>query len=429
MNPRLPLLLMLCALASQFALATPATDGSGLPAQLPLAVALARMRTRDPAVEVAQTAVAQAAADRVTAGERPNATFSLSTAKVDLGGHNGAGSLWDKQYDTIVALSQPFERGGKRRHRLAQATASLDATNYDFADTLRVERLAVTQAYWDLKRAQEKRASAHTLEEIERRALQGVEARLQHGDIAALDAERLRLSAAQADNAADQADATVADAQVALGALLDATTSADHIEAIDDWPTSTKIVADASLLHRPDILAAQERVSAAQAALDLAHAQRHRDVTVSAQYEHNPTPGNGPGYGDNMVGIGISIPLFTGNRYQGEIGRANADLDAAHALLTQTNIASRADAGRAIADARAADSRVRRYDSDLVDRARRAEQTSEAAYARGGLSLADLLDARRDLKAVEDAATDARADFADAVAALDAAVPLSGNPQ
>jgi len=67
--------------------------------------------------------------------------------------------------------------------------------------------------------------------------------------------------------------------------------------------------------------------------------------------------------------------------------------------------------------------RVRRYDSDLIERALAAEKTVETAYARGGLALADLLDARRALKATQDDACDAHADFAEALAALAAAVP------
>lgn len=393
---------------------------------LSLADALQRMRAHDPSLALAQTAVAQAAADTVTAAERPNATLSYGTAKINPAGHNGPGSLWDKSYDTIVSVSQPLERGDKRRHRLDVADAAADAAHADYADTLRRERLAVADAYWELKRAQEKQIHANALAAIEQNSLRATDARLRLGDIAPLDAERLHIGAAQAENALDQADSALAAAQVALAALLDATQQTATLSAIDDWPTadtSDPVPVNKTPVERPDVAAAERRVKAAQAALDLAHAQRTRDITVSGQYEHNPTP-----FGHTLLGIGVSVPLFTGNHYTGEIQRANADLDAALATLARVQLSARTDLQHAIADAHGATRRVLRYDSDLVQRAQRAAQTAEAAYTRGGYSLADLLDARRDLKAVEDDATDAHADFAEAIAALTAAVPTKETP-
>ena len=396
---------------------------AGAPSDAPLTLqrALQRMRAHDPNIAVAQAAVDQASADRTTAAERPNATLSYGTSKIDVAGHNGPGSLWDKSFDTIVSVAQPFERGGKRRHRIALAEANLDATHADYADTLRQERFAVTQAYWELKRAQERSDSAHAQAAIDHRALEAAEMRLKQGDIAALDVERLRIGAAEADNAVDEAEGTRDDARVTLAALLDTDAQGAALDAVDEWPGPgfATPAADATLDSRPDVQAAKQRIAAAQAALDLAHAQRARDITVSGNYEHNPTP-----FGHSMVGFGVSVPLFTGSHYDGEIERANADLDAANVLLARARARALADVGRAVDDARSANARVRRYDSDLVERARRAEQTAEAAYARGGLALAELLDARRDLKAVEDDATDARADFAEALAALAAAAPL-----
>ncbi|MET0226042.1 MAG: TolC family protein [Dokdonella sp.] len=398
-----------------------AETGAREDAPLTLQRALERMREHDPNVAVAQTAVDQASADRTTAAERPNATLSYGTSKINTAGHNGPGSLWDKSFDTIVSVEQPFERGGKRRRRIALAEANLDATHSDYADTLRQERFAVTQAYWELKRAQEKCDSAHAQAAIEQRALDAAEVRLKHGDIAALDVERLRIGAAEADNGVDDAEGARDDARVALAALLDTGAQSAALDAVDEWPGPGFVTpgTDAALDDRPDVQAARQRIAAAQAALDLAHAQRARDITVSGNYEHNPTP-----FGHSMVGFGVSVPLFTGSHYDGEIERANADLDAANALLARARTRALADLGRAVDDARSANARVHRYDSDLVERARRAEQTAEAAYARGGLALAELLDARRDLKAVEDEATDARADFAEALAALAAAAPM-----
>lgn len=412
-----------------------AQNPAPLPAQLTLRQALDFMRARDPNLALAQTAVDQALADKISAGERPNATLAYSTGKINPAGHNGPGTIWDKSYDTIVDVSQPFERGRKRTHRLAQADANADAAHADFIDSTRSEQLAVTNAYWELKRAEEKYTNAQALAAIEQRSLQAAERRLKLGDLPRLDLERMRIEAASADNAVDVARGTLRDAQVSLTALLDATAQSANVSAADAWPRAVAVdlrpdakpaaqdeafEADAELTKRPDMLAATRRVAAAEAALDLAHAQTSRDVTLSSQYEHNPTP-----FGHTLLGVGVSIPLFTGNHYEGEIRRAYADLDAARANLARVRVAALADMQRARADLAATARRAERYDQDLVERARSTEAAVEQAYARGGLGLADLLEERRALKSVQDDATDAHADYAEALAALTAAIPDS----
>ena len=381
--------------------------------------ALELMRDRDPTLVMQRAAVNQAQADVSIAGERPNATLSYSTAQINPAGHNGPGSLWDKRFDTIVNLSQPFERGGKRAHRLAQANANSDAAHADLADTTRTERLAVRQSYWELKRSEEKYTNELTLQTIEHRSLEAAEQRLRVGDAPRLDVERLRVSTAETDNAVDDALQSLQEAQVALAVLLDVAPQSETITTADAWPravdTPTTDV-DASIAARPDVKAATQRVQAAEAALDLAHAQRHRDVTVSGQYEHDPDPN-----GHTLLGVGVSIPIFTGNNFHGEIERANADIDAAQASLMHVKTLARADVQRATSDLRTSTQRVRRFDSDIVQRAVDTEKAVETAYTRGGLGLADLLDARRELKTLQDDAADARADYAEALAAFYAA--------
>ena len=65
-------------------------------ANLSLRRALELMRARDPNLQLAQTAVDQALADKITAGERPNATLAWSTSKINPTGHNGSGDFWNK---------------------------------------------------------------------------------------------------------------------------------------------------------------------------------------------------------------------------------------------------------------------------------------------------------------------------------------------
>ena len=58
----------------------------------------------------------------------------------------------------------------------------------------------------------------------------------------------------------------------------------------------------AALDARPDVLAAQRSVEAARRTLDLAYAQRHRDIDVALEYQRVGS--------DNTIGATVSFPLF-----------------------------------------------------------------------------------------------------------------------
>ena len=58
----------------------------------------------------------------------------------------------------------------------------------------------------------------------------------------------------------------------------------------------------AALDARPDVLAAQRSVEAVRRTLDLAYAQRHRDIDVVLEYQRVGS--------DNTIGATVSFPLF-----------------------------------------------------------------------------------------------------------------------
>src|SRR5947207_9907873 len=75
----------------------------------------------------AATGVDLATAQKVVAREFPNPTFSFSSSKINVDNHPSStpegNGLWDRSYDTIFAINQLLEIGGKRRSRQASAQA------------------------------------------------------------------------------------------------------------------------------------------------------------------------------------------------------------------------------------------------------------------------------------------------------------------
>src|SRR3989454_7306668 len=80
--------------------------------------------------------VDMATAQKIVASEFPNPTLALSSSKINLDHHPGStvqgNDVWDRNYDTIFAINQLFEIGGKRRHRKASAQAGFEAARAQF---------------------------------------------------------------------------------------------------------------------------------------------------------------------------------------------------------------------------------------------------------------------------------------------------------
>jgi cobalt-zinc-cadmium efflux system outer membrane protein len=147
-----------------------------------------------------------------------------------------------------------------------------------------------------------------------------------------------------------------------------------------------------------------------------------RDVTVGASVEHFP-PDMRVSYG-----VSMSIPLFASHAYEGEIARALAEADTARLLREKAAIQARAEAGRAYAQLAAARDRLEGLREQGMRAAEEAARGIEFAYEKGAASLTDLLDARRQYRAVQLDLVQARTDFAKALAAWRAATEWEQDP-
>ena len=385
---------------------------------LTLAEAEALLVRSNRELQAARRGVESAQAQVAIAGARPNATLSVNSTSI-----NDANIIDGQKRgaDTIFRIDQPFERGDKRALRLDAAGRLERASRDDFLDALRQQLAALNGAYYDLRQAQEK---ADTLAQNARLFLDTLNAarrRLQAGDLAPADVARVEVDYERAQNDARAAQADLARAQIALAYMIGDEGEAAELHAVDPWPAIVR--ADPSAVaqaidSRPDVIAAKERLEAAEKLRDLARAQRTRDVTVGAQYEQW-LPGGGPP--TQAVGIGVSVPLFTGNDYSGDIQKAEVERYAAIDALARARAVAGADLRRAASDLNAAADRVERFDKSLLGAAERSAEASEFAFQRGAISVLEVLDARRTLRAVRLEALTARSDYAKALAAWQAA--------
>jgi cobalt-zinc-cadmium efflux system outer membrane protein len=383
------------------------------PQPLTLAETETLWREHNRELQLARTAVAGAEADVLTAGQLPNPQVSLNITQISPWSGYGAGPWKDKKMDNVLRLDQLIERGSKRDLRVKGAEARLDASQRDLDDTGRQQLLTLQQTYFDLRLAQEKHRLAGEAAATYDKGLETGRIRLKVGDISKVELSRLQIDKSRADNDARQTQAELEQAQVALAYLIGRESDAAQLVAADSWPTvDDRQLKRGDLEQRPDVAAARLRVAAAEAARDLAKAQKTRDVTVGLQYEHNMQ--NEP---TNSYGFGVSVPLFIFHEYEGDIARAEADLTAARLLYERTLAQAIGSSDQASSALRSAEERLRRLETGLLADAERVARAAELAYSRGAMNLMDLLDARRTQRQVQIEAATARADYAKALAA------------
>jgi len=438
----------LVALATAAALcgAVPARACQPLPAAaaaaLSLPDALARVADCHPDVRAARAALAGAAADVQVAGQAPNPQLTVGAGSV--GQSLGSGNLWNKTFDHSVRIDQLVERGNKPALRRAAAEASRSAALADLADVQRRAAQAVAHAHQDLWAAQGRRTQLLAAAELSAQSLKLLAQRVRAGDAPALDATRLRLDDIRLQADLRQAEADVADGQRQLASLIGAPALAAQLQpqaatlpalqaGLSAGAMPAALAATPALAapaeaseRRPDVAAALARVVAAEQARDLVAASRTRDVTVGVQLDRWPTSAsNGSGTG-NTISLSASVPLFVRHSNDGELARAEADLAAAREALRRVRDAALADLASADAQARAALDRRRLVAEQLEPAAEQVAAGAELAYARGASSALELLDARRNLRAVRIERLGADATLAKALADRQAAAAELG---
>ena len=371
----------------------------------------------------AAAGVDAATAQKIVVREFPNPTLSFYSSLINVDHHPSSTSegngLWERSYDTIIAINQLFEIGGKRRNRRASAQAGIEGAKALLFDARRTLNLAVAKAYVAAVQAEENvrvlMQSARTLREEARIA----EVRLRAGEISTSDKSQIEITAEQFELNAQSARASAAQARVALEVLLGVAQPKDDCVLLDRLDTLCALVAPTNTnsvgTWRPDVVAAEAALRKAESDLRLQKAVRVPDPTVQAQYEHQP-PDN-----PNSVGFSVSLPVPLWNRNRGNILAAEAAREQARLAYEKAKAQAVAD----IAVARLAyEDAVRRWQSyrqSIRPKSEQIRETMAYAYQKGGASLLDLLLAERNDNDVRLASAQAASDTAAAAAAFKAA--------
>jgi cobalt-zinc-cadmium efflux system outer membrane protein len=366
-------------------------------------------------VSLARRLLSAAQADVTAANRSPFPTLSAKTSQMDLeNGLGGGNVLTEKRIDKSIGLDWTWERGNKRELRTQAARSVASAAQADVEDVRTQQLLATQAAFFDLLAAQQRLLEVQAIEQSASQLAQTAVLRVKAGDLAAQDAARTDIEAQRARGDVQSVDLDRRRAALVLTQLLGLNTDPAALSAQADWPDN-KPVAHAemgsltSLIEaRSDVRAAVLRLQAAQAARDSAAAQKSADITIGSSLDHYP------GTSSRLLELRMQMPLQWGYQYQGEIARAEAVVDLAQDALEKTRRTALSELQRLQQELLTAAQRAQRYDNDILPQARKVAAGADLAYSKGALSLTDLLDARRTLRATLLEALNARTDFAKA---------------
>jgi len=362
-----------------------------------------RFETSNPALLADKLNIDESKAEEITAYLRPNPTFTLSADGTQIAPNKG---VWQPFAGTDVSpgLSYLYERRHKRELRLESQKMGTLITDSNHADlertllfNLRTAFVSSLQAKAVLQLAKDNIAYYDHVLEISR-------SRLQAGDIAQIDLDRLELQRVQYEADLQAAEENLENAKIQLLTLLNDRTPIDQVDVSGSYDFNDQLlpreeVRRIALDTRPDLKAAVAAIDKAQTDHKLAMANGSTDPTLSAWYTHNGSFNNPEAI--NTLGVSISIPLRLFDRNQGEKLRTQLEITRAQRLRDGAEAMVLSDVDSSYATLESQLTLLQPYKTKYLQQSVRVRDTITFAYQNGGASLLDFLNAQAEYRSVQ----------------------------
>ncbi len=371
-----------------------------------------------------------AEAREITARLRPNPVLTVAGQSLNLLGatYSPDTPLGPNQFN--VHTDFPFERGHKREERVAVAKEEKSLAELGVREVMRQVIAAVQNAVVDVQQARE----SVKLAQENLKSLEGVvtinEARVKSGDLAAVELDRSRLAAFQFRTAVQQAQLQLDLAKTRLQQLMGRRLKSPDFDVLGDIRRETVNEAPAeiarrALERRPDYLAGRQSQARSRADLRLQLANGTVDYTIGTEF----TRQSAWGVSGNSVGVYFSMPLRIFNKNQGEIARAQREINLSGARAVAHEAAIQNEVEQAYRQYAVAKQVLTSVESEMLTKARSVRDITEYSYRRGEASLVEFLDAQRAFNETTQTFNEARANYARSLYLIDAVsgATVSGN--
>lgn len=325
---------------------------------------------------------------------RPNPTLFLQTENWRFTGEPGfdAGS----ELDLFAFVSQPWERGGKRARRIANARVGQDLARLE-RESLRWQiGQSVKAAFVAALRADDRVRLLVSNQENFRQFVEYHELRVREGAMAEadlirvrLEMERLRLELQQADLDREQAQMSL---RLAMGFPPDRDFGLTPLGTRQRPAHTEAALLEMARNSRPDLLLARMQLEQARTQADLARSNASADWNIVLGYKRTDDR-------NTLIG-GVNIPLPFFNRNQGNVLYGLAEIDRRESELKAVWQRALSEIHAAVEEVRRRRGMLTRLEKETLGQAEESSRIALAAYRENALDLLRFLDAQRTLNEI-----------------------------
>ncbi len=341
----------------------------------------------NPRIAQARAAIGVAAGETWQAGLYPNPSLVFEAEEIPLSG----GGL--TQTKTTIGVLQPIIVSGRRAAAVAGGSAEQRARSWDLQQTRRAVLGDVRHQLAEVLYLREAIRLNGGLLEVAGQTLRIAETRFEARAAPESQVIRARMEADTLELAIGRLTRDLAAAGERLNMLVGGReVSIDRltIELASTGPQLDLAPLEQLLCERhPSLLAASERIKAAEHGVEEARAGRHPDVAAGLAYGFDGE------VDEHILEAGLSIPLTVFDRNQGNILKARFELVASKEQARAQLIGLRADLATAYQRYMSAREQIPAFEQRIVGAAETSLAQIREGYTAGKLLFLDLLDAQR----------------------------------
>ena len=363
-----------------------------IPLILPAQTALSWQQVKDkfesanPTLGAARLNIDESRAAEITAYLRPNPNLTVGLDQLTV--VRPLANIFPS-----TSVSYLHERGQKRELRRDVAQKSTDVTVLAYSDQERSLLFTLRNAWVQVLQNKAFVENAKQNLDYWDRELRIDKSRLDAGDLAQLDYDKLRLQRIPFESDFETATVNLRTAKIQLLQLLNDRTPIAQFDVTGTYDYTDSLMTmdefhNVALVARPDLLEALQNVELAKLNHKLAIANGTPDPTFGMDIASNPPI-------SAYVGVNISIPLRIFDRNQGEKARTQIDIGRNERLVdaAQAQVFSDVDSAYVTLDGLL--TILRPYKTDYLKLSADTRDKTQFAYQNGGATLLDYLDAEK----------------------------------
>jgi len=357
----------------------------------------AKFEAANPTLKANQANIEESKAEEITAFLRPNPEVSLAADGTQITPLSG---VWQPVKGTTITpgISYLFERQHKRGLRLESQRETTAITQSTYTDQERSLLFNLRSAFVQVLQSKAVLENARQNLAYWDRELDVNRTRLDAGDLAQVDFDRLMLQRVQFESDYETALVNLRTSKIQLLTLLNDRTPIEQFDVTGPFDFIEPLMPledfrNIALTTRPDLKEAMQSVELAKINHSLAVANGSTDPTFSFWYTHNGSWNNPNAL--NTIGASVSIPLRVFDRNQGEKLRTQLDIGRNEQLQAATQAGVFSDVDSAYWTLIENVNLLKPYKGTYLPLATAVRDRTTFSYQNGGASLLDFLDAEK----------------------------------